>query len=472
MELVAIDYLHLETSSRGHEYVLLIVDHFTRFAQAYPTKNKSALAAAKHLYGDFILRFGVPTRIMHDQGREFENKLFEELEKLSGVTKSRTTPYHPQTNGACERMNRTLLQMMRTLEEKEKTRWHEKLNKLTFAYNCTQHETTGYSPYFLLFGREPSIFLDRLIGKEPKTERKTYDQYINDWKDQMQEAYEIAFERASKKKANDTRRQAEKPCLAPLLPGDRVLLKNVKERGGPGKLRSHWERRVYRIQESQGPVYTVVDEKHAAAKPRVVHRNMIMPVGNEFILDPQEKKQKPKKQRDARQPPRKEPPVHVDEGHAESDDEPPLHLVQHYDNVMDDEVQHRVQNDPETIPNEPDVPQDDENVETANESSGEEEPVEQLPERRQRRPRRVFTYDVPGQPSIYNVSANQPIYYTTQPASNYFSYCFQQPMFPIQQNCMYQPTYPTVPYGTQSFNAVPNTYQNGYPQQPNVYFNY
>ena len=161
-------------------------------------------------------------------------------EKLSGVTKSRTTPYHPQTNGTCERMNRTLLQMMRTLEKKEKLKWHEKLNKLTFAYNCTQHETTGYSPYFLMVGREPSIFLDRLIGKEAQTERKTYDQYVNDWKNQMQEAYEIAFQRASKKKAADRRRQLEKTCLTPLQRGDGVLLKNVKERRGPGKLRSFW----------------------------------------------------------------------------------------------------------------------------------------------------------------------------------------------------------------------------------------
>ena len=470
MELVAIDYLHLETSSRGHEYVLLIVDHFTRFAQAYPTKNKSALAAAKHLYGDFILRFGVPTRIMHDQGREFENTLFEELEKLSGVTKSRTTPYHPQTNGACERMNRTLLQMMRTLEEKEKARWHGKLNKLTFAYNCTQHETTGYSPYFLMFGREPSIFLDRLIGKEPKTERKTYDQYVNDWRDQMQEAYEIAFERASKKKAADRRRQLEKPCLNPLLPGDRVLLKNVKERGGPGKLRSFWERKVYRIQESQGPVYKVVDEKNIAAKPRVVHRNMIMPITNEFILDPQEKKRKPKKQQNARRTPEQQQvPVH-DDGHAESDDELPLHLVQHHDNV-NNEVQQHVQNDELPIPNEPDVTQedeivnDDENVEAPNESSGEEENVEQLPERRQRRPRRVFTYDIPGQPSIYAMAATQPMFHATQPAFSYL-----QPTFPFQQNCIYQPTYPTVSYGTQFYNGIPFTYQYGYPQPQ--YFNY
>ena len=148
---------------------------------------------------------------MHDQGREFENKLFDELEKLSDVIKSRTTPYHPQTNGACERMNRTLLQMIRTLGEEEKARLHEKLNNLTFAQNSTQHETTGYSPYYLLFGREQSIFLDRLIGKEPQTDRKTYDRYAKDWKDQMQEAYEIAFQRAAKKKSKDRKGSQENP---------------------------------------------------------------------------------------------------------------------------------------------------------------------------------------------------------------------------------------------------------------------
>ena len=112
--LLELDFLHLGTCSGGYQYLLLLTDHFSKFAQVCPTTNKAAKTAADRFYNDFILRYALPGKILHDQGREFENNLFSQLSKYSGIKRLGTTPYHPQTNGQTKRMNQTILATLKT----------------------------------------------------------------------------------------------------------------------------------------------------------------------------------------------------------------------------------------------------------------------------------------------------------------------------------------------------------------------
>ena len=287
MELVAVDFVKLEKGSGGYQYILVIIDHFTRFAQAYPTKNKSAKTAAQRLYQDFLLRYGIPAKLMSDQGGEFQNQIINELNDIIGITKARTTPYHPQSNGACERMNKTLLKMLRSLPENAKGQWPQHLNHLIHAYNCMPHSGTGYSPFFLMYGREPKLPIDLLLAiNEDNVTETDYKQYVNEWVKGMKEAYHIAHANSLKRKETDKKRWNAKSLLSTLQVGDRVLVMNKKQKVGPSKLVSHWEPVVYIVHKvvDQNNVVFELKREDGQGRHWVLHRNMLLPVCDEFRL--------------------------------------------------------------------------------------------------------------------------------------------------------------------------------------------
>ena len=279
-ELISMDFLHLEKSTGGYEYILVLVDHFTRYAVCYATRNKEAKTAAKCLFDDFVLRYGFPHRLLHDQGTEFENKLFAELKRLTGIAGSRTTPYHPMCNGKAERFNRTLLGMLRTLPETSKRSWKDHLQKVVYAYNATVSRSTGYTPHFLLYGREPQLRIDVMFEAvvEPQL-RKPWKSHVEDWKKNMEMAHKIAADVSHKVGERNQKAYNKRANAAVLKPGDRVLVRNLRERGGPGKLRAYWEKVVYRVIEHKedGPVYTIQPEN--GGEIRVIHRNHLLAVG-------------------------------------------------------------------------------------------------------------------------------------------------------------------------------------------------
>ncbi|XP_041435978.1 uncharacterized protein LOC121399407 [Xenopus laevis] len=148
-------------SRTGKQYILTVVDYATRYPEAVALKKIDAPAVADALIQIFT-RVGFPSEILSDQGPQFMSQLLQCLWQRCGVTSLRSTPYHPQTNGLCERFNGTLKNMLRTFVEDGEGDWEKFLPCLLFAYREVPQESTGFSPFELLYGRRVRGPLDLL----------------------------------------------------------------------------------------------------------------------------------------------------------------------------------------------------------------------------------------------------------------------------------------------------------------------
>ena len=284
LELVCIDFLTLESSKGGYQHILVITDHFTRFATAIPTRNQTAKTTADALFNGFIVHYGIPKKLHSDQGANFESRLIRELCAVMGCDKSRTTPYHPMGNGMTERFNRTLLSMLGTLEPHQKADWKTHVAPLVHAYNCTRHESTQFSPYSLMFGRDPNLPVDLTFGLSGDQQAQPLTKYVDNLRNRLKESFELATANADKARRKQKAHYDLKSRPADLLIDDRVLVKKVAFGEGKHKLADHWEEEVYKVVDKPNadiPVFVVAGEK--SGRQRTLHKNLLLPLGNRLL---------------------------------------------------------------------------------------------------------------------------------------------------------------------------------------------
>ena len=205
---IAMDILDVcDPTPEGFRYILVIADYFSKWTEAFPMKNKCADTVVDILVEKIILRFGMPLVIHSDQGREFENGLMKSLCALLGCTKTRTAPYHPESDGMIERFNRTCLMILSMFVNDRRDNWHELLPFIMHAYRTSVHESTGYSPFRLMMGEECSLPQD-VSTAELRTQREN-DVAPHPFATWVRDALEVAYDhvRSSLRKTASRRKR-------------------------------------------------------------------------------------------------------------------------------------------------------------------------------------------------------------------------------------------------------------------------
>ena len=217
-ELVGIDVAGpLKETKAGNKHIILVIDSFSKYLIAKATKNFTGETTTKFVKEELISKYGVPKALLSDQGRNFESNQFEQFCKDSGIKKVRTTSYHPQCNGMTERTIRTIKKMLSCYVNEDHDNWDEILAEVVFAYNNSEHSSTGFAPNQVIFGRILESPNDRKLNvRLAELNRPRMDTSVLDYMRKAQE---------KQKKQND--KQVNK--IIEFKINDFILLENTRQ---------------------------------------------------------------------------------------------------------------------------------------------------------------------------------------------------------------------------------------------------
>ena len=275
MDRIAIDILGpLPVTEAGNKYILIAADYFTKWVEAFSLPNQEARTIADVLVKEFVCRFGVPLSIHSDQGRNFESALFTEICHLMGIKKTRTTPYHPQSDGMVERFNRTLEMELSKFAEHQQKDWDEHIPFLMMAYRSAVHSTTGCSPAKMMLGRELKLPVDLIFGRPEEEILQTPVEYVLTLQERLEQVH--GFARAHLREMSIKMKDRYDTLLEGELldVGDAVWLHNPQRKKGLSpKLQRPWEGPYIVTKVINDSVYRI--QLGAKTKAKVVHRNRL-----------------------------------------------------------------------------------------------------------------------------------------------------------------------------------------------------
>ena len=214
------------TTERGH-IILVLVDYATRYPEAVPMKTIEAEAVAEKLLGIYS-RLGFPKEVLTDQGSQFVSGIMKEVSRLLSIRRLTTTPYHAMANGLCEKFNGTLKQMLKKMCDEKPNDWDRYIDPLLFAYRETPQESSGFSPFELLYGRtvrgHMKILKELWTGESEVSETKTVYQYVVDLQERLEQTCYLAREELKKSRQMYSHYYNKRAKVRNMKVGEEVLL--------------------------------------------------------------------------------------------------------------------------------------------------------------------------------------------------------------------------------------------------------
>ena len=248
-ELVAMDILKLNKTHKGHTYILVITDMFTKFCRASAMADSKAETVAESFVNDWLSIFGAPEKLLTDQGSQFTSALFLSLCRILGIKKIFTTPYHPQTDGVVERNNQTLVKIMSMYVATDQQNWDDILSMAVYAHNTSRHSTTQQTPYKMLLGIEAPDFMPEAYQMESVYKEKDKQDSIEKLRSALAEAHRCARNSMKKAQAQYKKYYDKGVNVIDFNKGDLVYLwQPSTPREGSPKLTAPW-RGPFRVKE-------------------------------------------------------------------------------------------------------------------------------------------------------------------------------------------------------------------------------